>query len=81
MHVELSLDATENNQASNNAQERIESSRPDGTQTISGSQVACAFGRFEEKKQKDQGKVQLFAIAMSAVFSVVALYLIFALLL
>ena len=80
MHVEMSLDAVENNQVSNDAQENSEASRPDDTQTISGSQVACAFGRFEEKRA-EQKEVRVFAISMLAVFTVVALYLVFTLLL
>ncbi len=78
MHVEISLDAQ-----NNTSQVGDKSSRPEDTQTISGSQVACAFASIESAKtqQDKQGRVQVIAVSMSAVFAVVSVYLVFALVL
>ncbi len=78
MHVEISLDAQ-----NNTSQISEKSSRPEDTQTISGSQVACAFASIESAKsqQTKQGRIQVMAVSMSAVFAVVAVYLVFALVL
>lgn len=75
MHVELSL-----NGQNNNAQES-ESPRPEDTQGISGSQVACAFARIEQENNQPSNTnyFQVLAVSMSAVCAVVAVYLVFAL--
>ncbi len=76
MHVELSLDAQ-----NNPAQQDEEQSRSEDTQTIAGSQVACAFARIKQEQvdQSQQSRFQVLAVAMLAVFAVVAIYLVFVL--
>ena len=76
MQVELSVDAQ-----NNSAEQHQEQSRPEDTQRISGSQVACAFACIEQDKsqQSSQSRFQVAAISMSAVFAIVAVYLVFVL--
>ncbi len=76
MHVELSVDAQDNL-----AEQNEEQSRPEDTQRISGSQVACAFASIQKEnaQQPDQSRFQVLAVSMSAVFTVVAVYLVFVL--
>lgn len=78
MHVDLSLDAH-----NTSSKENDKKTRPEDTQTISGSQVACAFASMESAKthQNKQGRIQVMAVSMSAVFAVVSVYLVFALVL
>jgi hypothetical protein len=77
MHVELSVGTQDNVTEQNEEQ-----SRPEDTQRISGSQVACcAFTSIKKENalQSDQSRFQVLAVSMSAVFTVVAVYLVFVL--
>lgn len=76
MHVELSVDAQDNS-----AEQNKEQSRPEDTQRITGSQVACAFASIkkEKAKQSNQSSFQVLAVSMSAVFTLVGVYLVFVL--
>ena len=71
MHVEMSLDAEVTEPPKSEA-------KPVDTQTISGSQVACAIARkqeYEFKNTNGMGRHTL-AISIAAVMSVVCLYLV-----
>ncbi len=76
MHVELSEDAQ-----NNSAVKKQEESHPEAedAQRISGSQVDCAFPSKEREHAQpiNQGRFQVIALSMSAVSTVVAIYLVF----
>jgi hypothetical protein len=76
MHVELSLDAQDKS-----VEQNEERSHSEDTQRISGSQVVCAFASIEQDKaqQSNQSRFQVLALSMAAVFTVVAVYLVFVL--
>ncbi|MDW3096294.1 MAG: hypothetical protein R8G33_11520 [Gammaproteobacteria bacterium] len=78
MHIELSADDQNN---SSNKEQLL--SRPEDTQTISGSQVACAFAHIDQGKviQNKQSGFQVLMVSMAAVFGMVSIYLIFTLVL
>ncbi len=78
MHIELSVEDQDNS-----TDEEQLPARPDDTQTISGSQVACAFAHINQEKviQNKQNGLQVLMVSMSAVFAIVSIYLIFTLVL
>ena len=74
MHVEMSLDSQQNEEPVSTGKTSAPSA--EDTQTISGSQVACSFGRLDAQRDKqNQGSWQGMALAsLSAVFALAGLY-------
>lgn len=76
MHVEISEDTQNSSAVKNQKKSHPET---DGAQRVSGSQVACAFTSKEREQVqlRNQGRFQVIALSMSAVSTVVAVYLVF----
>ena len=75
MHVEMSLDSSVDSEDHDN-QSINKAPSPEDTQTISGSQVACSFGRLQEesKKVKNEGWERMALMSMSAVLVLSSVY-------
>jgi len=73
MRIKQSSDAQNNSDA--------EQLHPDGIQSVSGSQVVCAIASIEQDKnyQSDQSRLHIVMLSMSAVLTIVAVYLVFVL--
>jgi hypothetical protein len=76
MHVELSEDAQNNLETKNQQQLQSET---DDAQKVSGSQVACTFVSKErgQMQSRRHSHFQVVALSISAVSTVVAVYLVF----
>ncbi len=74
MHIEMSLDSQQNSESAPSNDQGLLSA--EDTQTISGSQVACSFGRLDAQREKqNQGSWQGMALAsLSAVIALAGLY-------
>ncbi len=74
MHIEMSLDSQQKNESAP-SNDQVSPSAED-TQTISGSQVACSFGRLDaQRENQNQGSWQGMALAsLSAVIALAGLY-------
>ena len=72
MNVEISL--SEQNKHTEESEKR---SKPEDTQGVSGSQVACAFARIESEKykQKSRSRFEVLTVSMLVVSAIAAGYL------
>ena len=81
MHVEMSLDSPQSEETSNT--DNTSALNPEDTQTISGSQVACSFGRLDAERNKDSHESwqSMALISLAAVMVLAGLYVAIVLLL
>ncbi len=75
MHVEMSLDSSVDSADQDN-HIKNKTPNPEDTQTISGSQVACSFGRMQEERQKvkNEGWERMALLSMTAVLVLSSIY-------
>ncbi len=81
MRVEMSLDTPQIEDQ--NPLDEASSAKPEDTQTISGSQVACSFGRLDAQRNKESRESwqAMVLTSLSAVMILAGLYMAIVLLL
>ena len=74
MHVEMSLDSQQNEAPVST--EKTSAPSHEDTQTISGSQVACSFGRLDAERNKDSHESwqRMTLTSLAAVMLLAGLY-------
>ena len=73
MHIEMSLD--QQHSESDTQDEKVKSN-PEDTQTISGSQVACSFGRMDAQREnnKQDGWQSMVLASLASVMVLAGLF-------